>query len=373
MIQEINQDAYPGVQPLFQGLSSYQPMCAAVLAGVYPGRVFVDDLHHPKSAFLSTFIHAEASGVWGFLAGDPLTPDFNQALNQAIFGREIVSAAAPVLLLTCDPQDWAGVLEQVTAPLPAIPFPRQYYTCRELKYDWRPDLPSGFSIQPIDETFLTRTDLELPGEVQEIAQKWYGDPDLKLKDFGFAAIHGKQVVSWATIDFITNGAGDAGLYTLAEYRRRGLAAITTAAAMEYGFSQGLEVVHWTCDQDNQGSVRTAEKLGFLRGADYRMHYLIFDEAQHFETLAYQHLSEAKYQQAVEAFARAFHASTDHPGWVYFHAARAYAGLNDDPQAIQHLSQAVDKGWVDIPQTQNCEEFNRLKGMPEWEKIIKAMR
>ena len=372
MIQAINQEAYSGVRPLFQGLTAYQPMCAAVLAGVYPGKVFVDDPRHPKSAFLSTFIHAEASGVWGFLAGNPLNLDFNQALNRAIFGREIVSAAAPVLLITCDPQDWAGVLEQVTAPLAPIPFPRQYYTCRELKYDWRPDLPQGFSIQPIDETFLTRTDLNLPGEVQEIAHKWFGKSDVKLKDFGFTAIYENQVVSWATIDFISNGAGDAGLFTLEDYRRRGLAAITTAAAMEYGFSQGLEVVHWTCDEDNRGSIRTAEKLGFQRGADYRMYYIIFDEAQHFGALAYQHLTEAEYQQAVDAFARAFQASPDHPSWVYFHAARAYACLNDDSQAVQSLSRAVDKGWNDIPQTQNCEEFKRLKDLPEWEGILKAM-
>jgi RimJ/RimL family protein N-acetyltransferase len=53
-----------------------------------------------------------------------------------------------------------------------------------------------------------------------------------------------------------------------------------AAALEYGFANGLQQVNWTCDAGNPGSVRTAEKLGLQRIEDYNMAVLIMDEQSH---------------------------------------------------------------------------------------------
>ena len=41
MIQRLPIDRASEIQPLFQRLTESQPMCAAVLAGVYPGKVSV--------------------------------------------------------------------------------------------------------------------------------------------------------------------------------------------------------------------------------------------------------------------------------------------------------------------------------------------
>lgn len=80
MIELQSTDFYKA-HSLFKPLTAHQMFCAGVLEGYYKGRVFVDDLNNPQSAFLTQ------GGGWWFLAGDPHNAAFNQALNTALFNR----------------------------------------------------------------------------------------------------------------------------------------------------------------------------------------------------------------------------------------------------------------------------------------------
>jgi RimJ/RimL family protein N-acetyltransferase len=283
-MQTLAQSQFSNVYPLFQCLASTQPMCASVLAGIYPGKVFVDDLAAPRSALLITFIESEAHGVWGFLAGDPANPAFNQAVNSAIFARQVVPAEAPVLFLTCDPDDWGGQMEAVLAPRPPIWMARYHFLARQVHFDWRAALPPGFTVERISAELPQIPGLQLPDDVAATLAKWQAAADPRFADFGFVTIDrsGAQpaIASWATVDFIAGGAGDLGFFTQDDYRRRSLGTIAVSAALEHGFAKGLHQVNWTCDADNPGSIRTAEKLGLQRIADYHMAVLIMDEQRH---------------------------------------------------------------------------------------------
>jgi RimJ/RimL family protein N-acetyltransferase len=332
----------------------------------------VDDARQPGSAFIRTSIHSEDSGTWGFLAGNPDNQAFNQALNQAIRAKEAVGANSPVLLLTSDPQDWHSRLGALTAPLPPIPFPRRHYVCRKLALNWQSALPAGFQVAPITRRFLENPSLEIPGDVQDVLKRWFQDSQTPPRDFGFAALQENRIVSWATIDFVTGGMGDAGVFTLEDYRRKGLALAVCGAAMEHAFSQGLTEVHWTCDEQNLGSIRIAERLGCERSADYQMHYILFDPARHYGTYAYQQVSQGAYVDALAAFNTAFETSRDHPGWVYYHAARAAAATGNHPTALQWLEMAANRGWRDAAQASTCPEFESLQACPEWARILERM-
>ena len=81
-----------------------------------------------------------------------------------------------------------------------------------------------------------------------------------------------QVVSWSLADCRSGDACEIGIHAVKEHRRRGLATITAAAAVEYALSNGYSMVGWQCSEDNLGSVGTAEKVGFERERDYTMWY-----------------------------------------------------------------------------------------------------
>ncbi len=84
MIHLLKNNAYEKIRHLFQVLEVFQPMVSAVLDGIYPGKVWVDNPDDPRTAFLVTFLSG-GGAAWCFLTGDPGHLDFNAELNKAIF------------------------------------------------------------------------------------------------------------------------------------------------------------------------------------------------------------------------------------------------------------------------------------------------
>lgn len=281
--------------PLFTRLAHSQPMVAAVLEGVYPGKVYGDDPEQPRTALLTTAIESEAHGVWCFLAGDPANAAFNQALNAAIFAQTLFAAEVPVLFFTADPDDWGGQYPALFAPRPPVCFRRYHFIARRDiarrdAFDWRAGLPEGFTVEPLEPRLRKLSGLQLPEDVATTLAKWErlrsgaSPAGPGFKDFGFVTLDRSRlqpaIASWATVDFVTGSAGDLGFFTRPEYRRRNLGLIAVSAALEHAFESGLQQVNWTCDADNPGSIRTAEKLGLERIEDYTQALLVMDEEEH---------------------------------------------------------------------------------------------
>lgn len=269
---------------LFERFMQTQPMCTAVLDGIYPGKLYVDDSAQPRTALLTTYIKSEAHGIWCFLAGEPANDTFNQSLNSAIFSRQIMADNTPVLFFTCDPDDWGGRMDAVMTPRPPIWIPRYHFIGRTVAFDWRPALPPGFAVQRVSEDLRQVPGLQLPEDVVATLAKWRAVSDPRFMDFGFVVLDSTRpqpvVAGWATVDFIADGAGDLGFFTQPDYRRRNLGTIAASAALEYGFANGLQQVNWTCDAGNPGSIRTTQKLRLERIEDYRQAVLIMDEQRH---------------------------------------------------------------------------------------------
>ena len=259
-------------------------MCTAVLEGIYPGKVYVDDPARPRTALLTTYIESEAHGIWCFLAGEPANEAFNQSFNAAIFSRQIIADNTPLLFFTCDPDNWGGHMDAVMSPRPPIWIPRYHFIGHTTALDWRSALPPGFTVERMSEDLRQVLGLELPEDVAATLSKWQALTHPRFMDFGFVILDRTRpqpvVAGWATVDFVADGAGDLGFFTQPDYRRRNLGTIAASAALEYGFVEGLQQVNWTCDAGNPGSVRTAEKLSLERLEDYHQAVLIMDEKRH---------------------------------------------------------------------------------------------
>ena len=272
------------VVPLFRRLTQSQPMCTAVLEGVYPGKLYVDDLARPRTALLTTYIESEGHGIWCFLAGEPANDAFNNSVNAAIFSRQITADNTPVLFLTCDPDDWSDQMDVVVAPRPPIWIRRYHFVSHQVGLDWRAALPPGFTVERMNEDLRRLPDLQLPEDVAATLAKWRAMTDPRFVDFGFIILDRTSpqlvIAAWATVDFVAAGAGDLGFFAQPDYRRGRLGTIAASAALEHAFASGLQRVNWTCDADNPGSVRTAERLGLERLEDYHQAVLIMDEKRH---------------------------------------------------------------------------------------------
>jgi GNAT superfamily N-acetyltransferase len=369
-MQQIHQKSFKDVRILFKDQEAFQPMCTAVLEGVWPGHVWVDDEEQPKTGLLITFLSG-GGAAWCFLGGDPHNLPFNTAVNKAIFEEKIAGKDVGTFLFTCSPEDWDGQMSVIGNPRPPAPVSRRHYVCRELAYDWHSNLPEGTTILPMETGLLIQDQIKLPDPVKSTLASWESIQDDQFRDYGFAAVYLDQIAAWATVDFIAAGKGDLGFETLSDYRQRGLGSTVAAAALEHGLTNDIEV-HWTCAEDNIGSQRTAEKLGLERGRDYLMCVFALDLHTHMAQLAYSRLVSGEHQEAIDRYEELFAQQANPPVWAYFDTAQACAALGQVDKALKYLHTAVKQGWSDVTSIESTSEFQILHDRPEWEDLLESM-
>lgn len=263
MLHKLTQNEYDRVRPLFEGLN-YQLITTAVLAGASPGAVWTDGPDQPQTAFM-------ASPEGCFLAGDAGNDATNQALNELIVGDILQRNDA--IVLVPHPDTWGPRLDLVLRGCRSIKEKRMHYRLDQLRVDWRPVVPSGFAIERIDADLLNRPGLTIPEHVTGWIENNWASVDGFLRDgFGFCTVDRDRILSWSLADCVVGNACEIGIRTVEEYRRRGLATLTAAAAVDHALSQGLSEVGWHCHEINDGSRGVAEKVGFAHERDY-VHYL----------------------------------------------------------------------------------------------------
>ncbi len=380
MIYELGKAGCEKVRSLFQALE-FQLMSVAVLDDNRSGKVFADDPTNPQTAFIFT------PQVWCYLAGNPDNDSFNRALNQAIYAGGIFDKGVDVLFLACHPESWE---EQLVVALGRQPIPmcRRYYVCRELKYDWRANVPDGFSVHRIAEALLNRPGLIIPRPVKDWMEEWGSITNFLERGFGFVTIHddSNKVVSWSLADGISGNTCEIGIFTISAFRRRGLATITTAAVVDYALSNGW-MVGWDCAEDNLNSIRTAEKVGFEKERNHIKYYVLLKEADHAAEgrMHKRRAASALAQKGEDAFrARRYQEAADFYEWVFtlqdnsepshrHLAARAWAALGDRDQAFEYLNAAADGGWDYVYHTRVCKEFKYLRSTPEWAAVLERIQ
>jgi RimJ/RimL family protein N-acetyltransferase len=365
MIYELDRTDYDEVRDLYEPFR-YHLSSFAVLDANNPGKVFVDN----RAAPLSSYMYSPEAC---YLTGSPDNEAFNRALNRAIFSRVAMGGndAAPSFVLASDA--WSARLKVICDPRPPLVLARRHYICRELAFDWRANLPDGFTVQIVDETLLNQPGLKMPDHIPSWIQNNWGSTAVFFeKGFGVVTLHDNKVVSWSMADCVSGDACEIGIHTDPEYRRRGLAAITAAAAVDYAQSHGLPTVGWQCGEDNPGSIRTAEKVGFKLERYYTMYYMFLDEAEHLSETAYIAFKANRYQDSADLCERVFALRNDMPHYIYHMAARAQAALGNTDQALAYLDEVANRKWPYRDFTESCTEFESLRGLPQWAALLDRM-
>jgi hypothetical protein len=365
MIHLIDKSSYEIVEPLFENLN-YQLFPQAVVTGLHDGDIYVDDVESPKSGILVV------RGVWAYLGGDSGNVGFNQALNQALFDKSILAEDAWGMLIGCTPE-WAEALTKILHPLVPVPMHRYHYRGRSANYNWRGNIPDGYTIQKIDKSLRERPELELPPDIDGLLKSWENITDPTQHGFGYVVFHEDDLVAHAVVDVVVGTMGDIGLVTEPTHRRRGLATILSAATIEYGFNHmGLTEILWDCMTTNPGSNRIAEKLGFDFINEHTMYVFDFDPAWNLVSLGMYHLDLGEYTASLDACNRALACNGEVPPMGYFIKACALAGLEDKNAAFKWFNTAIDQGWTAKYYTQERSEFKKWHDTVEWKNAIRRM-
>jgi len=374
-IYELDKGEYEKARPLFKELD-YNLIISAVIEGTSPGRIYVDDVGNPKTAFLCS--------VEGYyLVGRVDNDAFNKALNRLVFGKffagDTVRRGETDISIGFHPFSWEDKMEVIFRGRVPLKTVRIHYVCSELKaVEWRDEIPAGFSIQRVDRRLLRNPSVKIPDHATDWMEiNWGSVDDFLQKGFGFFMLHGLEVVSWCIADCVSGDACEIGIHTRPDHRRRGLATLTAAATVDYCLSHGFTSVGWHCDEYNAGSRGVAEKVGFELERKYVQSFCIYNEANHLAEMGLSFFREKQYRKAAECMEKVFATqSDDMPNWMlaemhlYYHlAARAWAALGDRNTAFTYLNIAVDKGWKNIELTRRCIEFHIFHETQEWKNLL----
>ena len=383
MIHELRKTDYEKVRTLFEELE-WNLITSAVIEGTSPGRVYVDRVEDPRTAFMCT--------VEGYyLAGYDNNNGFNTSLNKLIFTRifagDTVRRGETDVAIGFHPDSWKEkmpIIFQGRIPLTTV---RRHYVCTELKVNhWMDYIPKGFQVQRIDEKLLRTPQLEIPEHVTGwMKTNWGSISDFMKKGFGFCTLHEKRIVSWSIADCVSGNACEIGIHTREDYRRQGLATFAAAAAVDYSLSSGLKQVGWHCDEYNLGSIGVAKKVGFKLERKYIQYYACAYEAHHLEETAQAHFRVKRYKEAIESYEKFFGTPPEElPKWFhellpqelgthYFRVAYAKAAIGEDNGALKYLEKAVDNGWLYMDFLMSCKEFESMHGTPAWNRILEEIR
>lgn len=259
MLAEIHPPDAADAAPLLAGLG-HQLSVAAVLAGTMPGVVLVDDAVKPNSVFVSS-----PEGI--FIGGDS-TEAFAADVRERLAATYVLERDGD-LVVSFDHDGWDRLAAAIVPELAMFRVRRRHYLLRTDQPRRRPSPPPEVRIVPISAALLRHP--RLPDHVRSwIDGNWGGEKVFLARGFGVAAVQDERIVSWSVADCVLADHAEIGIHTVPEYRRRGLATQVTAAAVRDAFDRGLTQVGWHCNEDNPGSYRTAEAVGFTlhRRYDY---------------------------------------------------------------------------------------------------------
>ena len=354
MIHKLKEGEYERVLSVLEGMD-FNLSVYAVVEGTCPGWIYVDDVVHPEAAFIS-------SPEGHYVVGNENNQAFNVSLKELITESILPKGKEAGWLYFClfyFPDTWEETLDVMFKEYLPVKDYQEFYAFKQLRVDWKDRVPSGFSMNRVDEKLLSRTDLKNVNSVAGWAKGNFGSiSDFVKKGFGFCLLHEHDMVSWCMADCVSENKCEIGIHTDEEYRKRGFATLTVATTVDYCISNNLTHIGWHCWSHNVGSAATARKVGFEKVLDHYAFKIWLNPFDNLLVHGNMDLMRQQFKEAAGWYERAFKiAEAEEPGVLdshlfssrgdqgryYWKAACTWALAGERDASIRNLNKALDRG------------------------------
>jgi GNAT superfamily N-acetyltransferase len=242
-------------------MSAHHFAVPSVLAGILPGRIYVDDSGCPTAAIL---IPANQCRV--YLGGEPLVH-----LRADVVHLLYKPSLAPNywFMVHYPSNAWKPAIEHVLQGLGRSDSLYHFYRLTEPSSPLPSPLNDTIVLAPIDQSLAD--DASLVNRDLLIDEIHSESPSLEYflrQHFGFCARGGRQLVGWCLAEYHYQGRYELGIGTVEAYQRQGIATHVAAAVIKRAFAEGATEIGWHCRASNIPSIATALKLGFQKKLDY---------------------------------------------------------------------------------------------------------
>lgn len=228
----------------------------SVIKNLADGRVYTDSLVNPRA-----FLVRHPYGM-SLVFGETGNPSIGTLLTSYIRDAERDNDE----WLQAYPADWNKVISDLMARDPALRTQIELHERVNFRFDasayafHRKHIP-----RPAGEANVRKTCPAVFNSRDGSVIPWYfwrNQEDFAQNGIGFTLMVDERPASTAFSAFVHSPYLELGIETSAEFRGRGYAYEACSALIDYCMANGFEPV-WACRAGNVGSMRLAQKLGFV--------------------------------------------------------------------------------------------------------------
>lgn len=253
---ELNSEHFSTVLPLYRETGRCFPLISAVLQQKQRGQVFVDHQTEPRSAFIITnFGFAQFLGV--------PHADYHSSIMGIMTQAGVIR---PTYLLWYDPPSvWADSF--VTCS------PETVKRRDRIRFQYPggldcsvPDCPVGFETKKLDISLLNKTE---KFNIQICSRFWASMDDFCENGIGTCIMKDGDIASICYAACVADGLAEVDIVTDPVYRGAGLATVVSKQFIHDCLTRDVRPT-WDCFSYNEGSIRLAKKLGFMKEFAYTL-------------------------------------------------------------------------------------------------------
>lgn len=261
MITEIELNSFPSVLPLYRATGMCFPLILAVIQKQQRGQLFVDNQENPNSAVVIT--------NFGFMSyiGTEQNETFDAGLGQLLASKGITKAS--YLLWYSPPPQWQKRLDALVPDLVRRRERTRWEFCEERVNFLREgaECPAGFELRNLDRDLIPKTE-KLGVSID--SRFWSSAADFCEHGLGVCLMKNSEVVSVCYCACVADRLAEVDIVTLPDYRGDGLATLVAQQFIKECVSRGWTPT-WDCFESNVGSVKLAERLGFIKLRTYPLY------------------------------------------------------------------------------------------------------
>lgn len=276
MISELNMNEFYRCSSLINQQGQLE--VKAVIEGVNPGRVFVDNIVTPNSGLVWL-----GNNDGFFFIGNEENEVFNNRINSFI--DIVIKPDAKKVGLNFfegigNHQKWNSVIEKVFEQRQLEGWKQKVYMLKKEDYNAKnePVTERGFNVIKINKDLYENNN----NAVQNIdflhskILEFWPSPDMYFnKGTGYCIVYNKNIISVCFSGFVVGNVHCVDIETVEAYRGKRLAQKIAHTFVKDCLENEM-IPYWDCMEDNMPSIAIAENIGFTNAFNYVGYYFPLD-------------------------------------------------------------------------------------------------
>lgn len=239
----------------------------AVVEGVNPGRIFVDNLTSPNAGL-----------VWlgnndGFIfIGNEENEQFNEQIDhfiETVIQPEALKVGLHWFEAIGNHPNWNTTIEKIFQHRKLGSWNQKVYMLE--KHDYRdenePSIKQEYSIKKLNKAIFESPIENIDFLHAKISEFWSSPESFFQKGIGYCAVHNEKIVSVCLSGFVVGNVHCIDIETLEEHQGNKLAQKVAHHFVQDCLKHGM-IPYWDCMESNKPSIAVAENIGFTNTFNY---------------------------------------------------------------------------------------------------------